>query len=53
MEEQEKIILPSVAVGDYNKDWKQTFDLQFLIGWFVLFVVMLVVTAIFDKSLFS
>ncbi len=50
---QDNVLMPGDSAGNYDKPWTKTFDLQFLILWLVLFVVLLVWTIIFDPSLFS
>ena len=47
------VLMPGDQAGNYDKKWTQTFDLKFLILWIVLFTILLIVTIIFDPSLFS
>ena len=49
---QEGILLPGDKAGNYNEKWTKTFDLQFLILWILLFLVLLGFTLYFDTSLF-
>jgi len=46
-------MLPGECAGDYRQDWKQTFDLAFLMGWIIAFVIMLAVTARIQPELFT
>lgn len=39
-------------IGDYSKKWTQTFDVQFLIGWFIAVAIMLVITTVYQPELF-
>ncbi len=50
---ENKILMPGDSAGNYDKKWTQTFDLQFLILWLVLFAFLLCWTIIFDPNLFN
>ena len=50
---QNNVLMPGDKAGNYDKEWTKTFDLKFLILWIVLFAILLIVTIIFDPSLFS
>ena len=50
---EKNVLMPGDLAGNYDKKWTQTFDLQFLILWLVLFAVLLVWTLIYDPNLFS
>ena len=52
-EAEQNVIMPGEVNGNYDEDWKKTFDLQFLIGWFVLFLILLTYTICCDSSLFT
>ena len=48
----ENILMPGDAAGNYDEKWTKTFDLQFLILWIILFAALLIYTIFFDASLF-
>ena len=50
---QNNVLMPGDAAGNYNEKWTKTFDLQFLILWIVLFVLLLTWTLISEPSIFS
>ena len=50
---QNNILMPGDSAGNYDEKWTKTFDLKFLILWFVLFVFLLSWTLIFEPSLFG
>ena len=50
---ENKILMPGDSAGNYDKKWTQTFDLQFLILWLILFACLLSWTIIFDPNLFN
>ena len=47
----ENILMPGDAAGNYDEKWTKTFDLQFLILWITLFAALLIYTIFFDASL--
>ena len=49
---QNNVLMPGDSAGNYDKKWTETFDLQFLILWLILFIVLLAFTIIFDSNLF-
>lgn len=51
--EMKEIIQPGENAGDYSKDWKKTFDFEFLIGWILAFCILLGVTIYLRPSLLS
>ena len=50
---ENNILMPGDAAGNYNEKWTRTFDLQFLILWIVLFVLLSTWTIVYDPNLFS
>jgi len=48
-----KIILPGEKSGEYSLNWKKTFDVVFLSGWIVAFIILTIVTIILQPELFN
>ena len=48
----ENILMPGDAAGNYDEKWTKTFDLQFLILWIILFAALLIYTIFFFFFLF-
>jgi dolichol kinase len=46
-------ILPGENAGDYSSNWKKTFDIVFLIGWIVAFIILTIVTINVQPDLFT
>ena len=38
---QNNILMPGDSAGNYDKKWTETFDLKFVILWFILFLILL------------
>lgn len=49
----DNLLMPGEAAGSYDKDWKQTFDLTFLILWLFFFIILSVWTYLGDPDLFT
>ncbi len=50
---EQKVLMPGEVAGNYDEKWTKTFDLQFLILWLVLFVILLIWTIVADPHLFE
>ncbi len=37
---QNNILMPGDSAGNYDKKWTETFDLKFVILWFILFLIL-------------
>jgi len=48
---ENKILMPGDSAGNYDEKWTKTFDLQFLILWIILFILLLIWTMISDPGL--
>ena len=47
------VLMPGDTAGNYDEKWTNTFDLQFLIIWLILFFILLSCTLVFDANLFE
>ena len=46
------VIQPGQVAGDYSANWKNSFEMVFLIGWMVALVILIAVTILRDPELF-
>ena len=49
----DKLILPGENGGDYSEKWHKTFDIVFLVGWILSFIVLSLVTYYIYPSLLT
>ncbi len=49
----DNVIHPGECAGDYSCDWRKTFDLPFLVGWSVAFIILFIITLHLQPELFS
>ncbi len=50
---RKEYFLPGEIAGDYSSNWKKSFDIVFLTGWFVAFILLAIVTIYLQPDMFN